>query len=109
MKKERGTVRKNIRFTPDEWEKISAEVKKEGVKNPSHYIREKLLTGKTPTPQLIPNYTPIVREVAYVGNNINQIIRYAYTGKPEVNGLVRDIKASIARIDNLLTNAQQAK
>lgn len=71
-----------VRFTPDEYNKISTQQKKSTAKVMSDYIRAVLLEGKITLyyrnqslDKLIEELKLLRRELAAIGNNFNQVVK----------------------------------
>lgn len=80
MPTKRPLVR-SARFTADEWDRITSAARSAG-KTPSAFIRSAALGAKITARRGVAN-DAAVRELARIGNNINQIARVLNQGRAE--------------------------
>lgn len=82
------TITRSLRFTPEEWETVSAKL---AGRDFSAVTRALLLDTELPQPQVAPKREIIrkrmteaeaakIRQLAWIGNNLNQIARAANSG-----------------------------
>jgi hypothetical protein len=67
----------HLRLNDDEFEKLNTSVAKTGLSREA-YLR-KLITGQQPKELPPPDFRPMMRQLYYCGNNLNQIARKAHT------------------------------
>lgn len=65
----------HLRLNDDELEKLNAAVAKTGLSREA-YLR-KLIAGQQPKALPPPDFRPLMRQLYYIGNNLNQIARKA--------------------------------
>jgi hypothetical protein len=99
MNDEKRTKIVTMRLTPSEKEKLDQIVLENNVKNLSEFIRQIVLTGQYKNiDKCRNNYERFLYELNRIGNNLNQIAKYANINKE----LDTKILEQLARIEEML-------
>lgn len=73
------TVRKNVYFSAVEWDRIVRRMRSTNTKNFSQYAREVLTSGRVEVVYRPDTDHALIGQIGRIGNNINQIARWANT------------------------------
>jgi hypothetical protein len=106
---EKRTVQVNIRLTKEEAEKVKEFATGSGL-SPANWIREKVFTGRFPSPKISPLDAAIYQELKKVDVNLNQAVHKLNIGeKPDgiFLKLLFELRALLNRIYKLLLHDRQ--
>jgi hypothetical protein len=95
------TARVAIRFTPDEWEQVRTKAHHAG-RSLARWLRE-LALGYTPKPKPSVANAEVIRHLARIGNNVNQLAHLANSRDklPELTILEAIRDAVLTQIDQI--------
>lgn len=91
-----------IRFTNDELSSLNNYVLKAGFSSREKYIRTVLLNS-VPRQQPIIDYQKLINEFNFIGNNLNQLVKLAYSQpliEQETLSVLNDLKTLIASTES---------
>ena len=109
QKRVNRTVRRTVRFTPEEWEMVARRIRAKRMKNFSSYARS-TLANSSPTVRYVPQYaTVLARQIAAIGNNFNQIAKYVNTNHAVAVSELSQAKRHLANIEDLLRTFQNSE
>ncbi|MFQ9766250.1 MAG: plasmid mobilization protein [Thomasclavelia ramosa] len=74
MSRRKDKKRYELYFTQEEWKKIKWLIKQYRSKNVASFVRSRVLNGKVVI-ETVHNKDEVIKEIKYLGNNINQIAR----------------------------------
>ncbi|WHU60650.1 MobC family plasmid mobilization relaxosome protein [Trueperella pyogenes] len=99
----RRTVQKNVYFSAVEWDRILRRMRTNDITNFSQYARDVLSTGRVEVVYRPESDQALLGQIGRVGNNINQIARWANTERHltgdmalEALDLLREIRRLVA-------------
>lgn len=98
----------HLRLNDDEFEKLNKAVAKTGLSREA-YLR-KLIAGQQPKELPPPDFRPMMRQLYYCGNNLNQIARKANAlniiDAQRYEEAVRLFRKTVKEINNALVNPE---
>ena len=91
----------SFRLGREEKEKLFSNARYYGL-SPSEYLRAVAVSGKSYDPTLGEDRKKLLGEVSRIGNNINQIARWANTNQQITKDQVEDVWEELFSIHNLI-------
>lgn len=97
--------RENFRalyFSDDEWKRVESGMRRAGMSNFSAYARQMILKGKIAVDNHRLDVVELNRQLAPIGNNINQIARYVNTEHFASVSTLEEVLAEVRRVGDIL-------
>lgn len=98
----RRTAKSLVRFTPDEFAVVAERARTCG-RAPARFIREAAL-GAIPRERRSAANSELVRQLARIGNNLNQLAARAHAGAPVLEGAIEsallELLSAVRRLDS---------
>ena len=103
MKKHNGKIIKEVKFYPDEWNRVM-ELSKKHKKLPAAYIREQAVDGKIMRPNLDDSIDELLGDENRAVTDINRIAKTVNTEKAVLANDVEEIERTIVFLEEFMKN-----